>query len=464
MASLLARFPGPDEDPAVRDRLCFRIAAAALLCLAALAASSRAGSTIAWEPPVEIAAGSGEKGPWQQNDSRYRYVDDPAVAISADGSIAVAWVDQSRKDVFFRRLPADGSRATPEAVNVSRSGETFSWLPRIRYAPDRQDTLYVLWQEIIFSGGSHGGDMLFARSDDGGRSFSAPINLSDSLGGDGKGRINAATWHNGSQDIAVATGGRVYAAWTEYEGTLWFSRSTDGGKRFSRPRAVAGSAERPARAPTLAAAGDGTVYLAWTHGEDDDADIHLAVSPDGGERFGEPLVVAPGAGYADAPALALGNDGALHLAYAQSDGGPFGRFRILATRARDRARGFDAPRDVSSPLPASAVSARFPSIDTDAAGSVAVVYELYSDHRKAPRGLGISISSDEGRSFSPPALVPDSAGPPGGGNGSHQGWLMEKLALGGDGDIAIVNSSLVHGRRSRIWLMRGQAAPRPGVR
>ena len=112
-------------------------------------------AAIVWHGSTEIAAGRAERGPWQQNESRYDYVDDPAVALDERGGVAFAWVDQGKKDVYFGRQG--------EAVNVSRSPDTFSWLPRLALAGDK---VFVLWQEIIFSGGSHGGDMLFARSED----------------------------------------------------------------------------------------------------------------------------------------------------------------------------------------------------------------------------------------------------------------------------------------------------------
>lgn len=50
--------------------------------------------------------------------------------------------------------------------------------------------------------------------------------------------------------------------------------------------------------------------------------------------------------------------------------------------------------------------------------------------------------------------VPGSADPDGGLNGSYQGLLMQKLAVDDAGNIAIVNSALVDGRGSRVWLMR----------
>ena len=51
---------------------------------------------IAWRPRVEIASGEAVRGPWVQNDSDYRWVDDPSVQLTADGDAIVAWVDQAK--------------------------------------------------------------------------------------------------------------------------------------------------------------------------------------------------------------------------------------------------------------------------------------------------------------------------------------------------------------------------------
>src|SRR5919106_1205850 len=240
---------------------------------------------LVWHGSTDIAVGPAERGPWQMNESRYDFVDDPTVAVDERGGIAVAWVNQARKDVLFQRFSAEG-RKLGQSVNVSRSPAVFSWLPRI--AVDSKQRVFVLWQEIIFSGGSHGGDILFARSEDGGRNFSAPLNLSRSLAGDGKGRINKDMWHNGSLDLALGSDGALYAAWTEYEGALWVRRSSDGGSTFSEKVRI--NDAKPARAPSLAVS-NGTVYLAWTVGDDEAADIRVAKSVNAAATFGAPLIV-----------------------------------------------------------------------------------------------------------------------------------------------------------------------------
>jgi hypothetical protein len=385
-------------------------------------------TALLWHGSIDIAVGRGERGPWQMNESRYAYVDDPTVSIDRRGDVALAWVDQERKDVFFQKRSREG-KPLGEPVNVSRSPQVLSWLPRV--ASNGEGTIFILWQEIIFAGGSHGGDILFARSTDGGRSFSAPENLSSSIAGDGKGRIDKDVWHNGSLDLVVDADGVIHTAWTEYEGVLWYRRSADGGKTFAPKTRVPDV--KPARAPSLAVHG-GTVYLAWTVGDDPAADIRVS------RAFGAPVIVGKSKGYSDAPKLAVDARGSVHLVY--SDEG-----RILYSRSKDGARSFERPRDISGR------GGGFPALEVDVKGNVYVLWERFAEHPFLARGLGIALSTDGGATFKS-GTVPGSAGD--GWNGSLQGLLMRKLALGPDGMIAIVNSSFRENARSRVWLMRGQ--------
>jgi hypothetical protein len=415
---------------------------------------------IRWQAPVEIARGAGERGAWRQSESRYDFVDDPAVAWNPGGDLAVAWTDQRRKAVLLQRYSADGKALLEAPVDVSRQPATFSWLPRLAWAPDDAGRLHVLWQEIIFSGGSHGGEILFAVSNDHGRSFARPLNLSRSREGDGKGRIDRDMWHNGSLDIAVAPGGLVFAAWTEYDGRLWLARSSDAGRHFSGRLLVAGNPPTPpARAPALAVGNDGAVVLAWATGDDQAGDIHIALSSDRGASFGIPRAVAVTPGYSDAPKLAFDARGVMHLVHAESRGGPLGPSSIRHLRSTDGGRSFGPAREISSPLPPGYEGAAFPALGIDGRGRVVVIWELMRASGPGavpptPYGLGVTVSAD-GTRFSAPQLIPGSIDSAGGVNGSTQGLLMNKLAVRADGELAVVNSALKIGSHSRVWLLRG---------
>ncbi len=422
-----------------------------------LAPAEPAGVT--WGERVEVAAGGGHRGPWRMNESAYDYVDDPTVAVNEQGVVAVGWADQSRKDIFVQLFGPEGRRRLPAPVNVSRSPRVFSWLPRVLITSSDPIRVYVLWQEIVFSGGSHGGDIFFARSTDGGRSFSDPLNLSSDRAGSGKGRLTEDYWHNGSLDLAMGPEGHLYAAWTEYEGALWVSRSTDGGRRFSPPLSIAGGgAARPARGPSLAVDARGEISLAWTVGEDRAGAIRIVRSTDQARSFGEARPVAGSGGHADAPKVATDSRGSVHLVYAAPPGGPAGRYRIHYTRSLDRGRTFEAPKIVSGPHPEGGEGAAFPALGLDARDTLYVVWERLPVSGPSPLGLGFTYSRDAGLTFAPPAAIPGSAEPALGANGSQQGLLMRKLAVNRSGAIGVVNSAFKPGGASRVWLLRGQAA------
>jgi hypothetical protein len=426
------------------------------------AAEAEAALRIEWREPFEVARGNAERGPWRMNRSEWDFVDDATVAINAQGFAAVAWADHTKQDILIQLYDPRGRTVHDEPVNVTRSGSIFSWLPRVALT-DADDpaeiSVYVLWQEIIFSGGSHGGEILFARSDNGGATFSQPINLSNTTAGAGKGRLTSQSWHNGSYDFVRLNSGRIVVAWTEYEGNLWVSHSTDDGRRFSEPWHVAGGdPELPARGPALAAGPDGVIHLAWTVGEYVGADIHYARSADGGESFTEPSFVAETSAHADAPKLAVDSRGTVHAVYAESedDGGMMGRYRLRYARMANNEERFGAVRDLVTPRQAGVQSVHFPMLRIDGNDRLIVTFERYPNWRGRPVGLGVMLSGDGGETFTTPSVVPGSDDRELGFNGSQQGLLASKLAVNRAGEIAVGNSSYRNGRASHVTVYRGR--------
>jgi hypothetical protein len=447
-----SRQPGPALVGAV-------VAALMLACTALTGSGSepRGWSAVSWGEWVVVASGGGYRGPWRMNDSVYEYVDDPSVAITAEGAVVVVFADQARQDVFVQVYEAEGGERFAEPVNVSRSAGIFSWLPRVASSPGEPDELHVLWQDIVFSGeGSHGGEIFYARSRDGGATFSEPQNLSNSPEGDGKGRLDRERWHNGSLDLVTGPEGAVWAAWTEFEGRLWCARRDDAGDALAPPVHVGGDEVEPARGPSLAVGSDGLVYLFWTVGEDPEADLRLAVSSDGGRTFDAPRPIFRRSGHADAPSAVVDGSGAVHLVFAEASGGPGGRSRVLYSRSDDAGASFAEPSDLSGWQGESFASVGFPALGLDERDGLYVVWETFPDLRRRPVGLGLTFSGDGGRTFASPAVVPGSDDPARGINGSQQGLLMRKLAVGPGGALAIVNSSFNPGVASHVWLLRGQ--------
>jgi len=417
--------------------------------------TTRAGG-VAWTGPLEVASGEGHRGPWRMNQSDWQFVDDPTVALGANGTAGVVWTDHVKQDLFFQAYGPGGEKRLGAPVNISRNPDTFSWLPRMAVRPGAPDTVYVLWQEIIFSGGSHGGEALFARSVDGGRTFSDPINLSQSVAGDGKGRLTEQLWHNGSLDLVVDPEGAVYAAWTEYEGRLWLSRFSDKGVSFAEPVHVTGTADRPARGPSLAVDSAGTVHLAWAVGQDPSADIRYAQSGAAGAAFGAPRVVNRSEGHSDAPSLAVDPTGTVHLAYGESPSGPFQQYHVRYARSTAGVDSFTASAAISKQQPARYEEAHFPTLRARSSDTLHVLWELYPEESNRSRALAYASSRNGGDTFAAPSVVPETADSTHGFNGSQQGLLMEKLTVNDVGDLAVVNSTFDRDDASHVWLYRGR--------
>ena len=410
-----------------------------------------------WQKPIQVATGEAHRGPWKMNESDYRWVDDPTVSVDDQGEIAVAWADHAQKDIFFQRYGANGERRFETATLVANTPDTFSWLPRLVLGPGNSRDVYVLWQEIVFSGGSHGGEIFFASSSDGGRTFHPPVNLSVSIAGDGKGRLDRATWDNGSLDLARGPNGELYAAWTEYEGNLWFRRSTDGGRRFSTAVRLNASPDPPARGPSIGVAGS-TVYVAWAIGERRAAAIHLATSSDAGESFGPAQPAFESDGHADAPKLAVDASGTVHLAYAETAEGSGGAYHIHHRRRPRGATQFTEARRLPAPPGAHVGSAHYPQLSADQPGTLYLLWEHYARPAERPHGLVFTYSRDGGDHFAPPTILTAISGPPLGFDGSQQGLLMRKLAVNRAGTVAIVNSTFEPEAASHIWLLHGRLA------
>ncbi len=458
----------------------------AAVCLAALpweAAGEAAGAGVSlagldWSQAIEVASGNAHRGPWRQNDSEFDFVDDAAVAVNDEGFVAVAWADLPTHDIFLQVYGPEGEALLEEPSNISRSPGIFSWIPRLVMTNGGsldEISVHVIWQDIVFRGGGHGGEIFSTSSTDGGRTFGPLVNLSDVIEGSGKGRTDPQRWHNGSYDLFLCPAGVLHAAWTEYEGRLWYSRSTDGGVTFSGRAHITGGGggdePLPTRAPSIAADGGGRVVIAHTVGDIVDADIHLWVSADGGAEFSGPVVPHESAGYADAPRVVFDGAGALHLVYAESLGGPdgapyvdgdgerrSGAPQLMYTRAAAGGMDFIPARPVFEGGAGDDAAARaFPFLRADARGHLHLAWERFADFPGRPQGLGYARSEDGGETFGTPILVPGLGGAAAEGfNGSQQGLLSSKLGVSSSGRVALANGLFVGGERSEVRVVAAE--------
>lgn len=163
--------------------------------------------------------------------------------------------------------------------------------------------LYIAWTRFDEYGSrdpncrSH---IYFSRSDDGGKSFSMPIRISDEPGDcvDSDNTVEGAV-------PAVGPDGEIYVVWSGPKG-LVMDKSTDGGLSFGKDLIIA---EHPGgwdvdveginRSNGMPVTGvdlsngpyRGTLYVNWIDDRNGDLDVFVVSSQDGGKTFSKPVRV-----------------------------------------------------------------------------------------------------------------------------------------------------------------------------
>ncbi|MEZ5626258.1 MAG: sialidase family protein [Rhodocyclaceae bacterium] len=189
----------------------------------------------------------------------------PSPAFDAQGRLWLAFVQGGHVYVTHG---ADGENTfapaiavNPQAESIYSDGEN---RPKIAFTPT--GTLVVSWTQKI--PGAYAGDIRFARSNDGGGRFEAPITVNDdrapishrfdSLIVDGAGRITLA-WID-KRDLAVAK-----QSGTDYAGAaIYTATSTDDGASFAPNRKLADHSCECCRI-ALATDGDRPPLALWRH-------------------------------------------------------------------------------------------------------------------------------------------------------------------------------------------------------
>jgi hypothetical protein len=219
------------------------------------------------------------------------------------------------------------------------------------------------------------------RTDDGGRSFSAPVTLVEGIYSDHP-WVAADQGQNPSRH-------NVYVAWGAGAShtALDFTRSTNGGRSFETPCRILGEARSPSlvsAGPQLAAGPDGLVCAVcdWTTQQDSSGDmigqVVAVCSTDAGHSFDAPVRLG-----AEAAAIALPGDvrpnsgptvaisprgDALYVAFPTHKPGS-AHSDIMVTTSRDRGRTWSKPVTAT---PDDGVIYFQPNVAVDAAGRVAI--------------------------------------------------------------------------------------------
>ena len=268
-----------------------------------------------WQVPATAAASEDGGKTWRAQalpgTDRYQLAGDPLVVFDADGHAYSLYIAFDRPEdydtlgkaahrngIFLNRSDDGGRTWGAQATVISQpeqAGIPFEDKPMAaldRTAGARRGYLYVAWTEFR----RWQTVILFARSTDGGRSFSAPVEISDRPGSP-KDTVGA----DEGTTVGVAPDGTVYVAWSDSTGIL-IDRSSDGGTTWGTDVRIARTPDivfkvtgvsRTNGYPALAIdPRNGRLFVEWVDRRYGGAAVLLCASSDGGRSWSTPHVAS----------------------------------------------------------------------------------------------------------------------------------------------------------------------------
>jgi hypothetical protein len=302
----------------------------------------------------------------------------PSLIADQGGGFYLAYIARTNgKSNVMLRYSTDG-KTFSQPVRVNHLNDDAAVRnenpPKIAVAPN--GNIYVCWAN---ERARWKGNIRFARSTDGGKSFSSAITLNSDIGGEPKGHA--------FQSLAIDQKGKVYVAWidernkqaTDRGAEIWLSVSTDHGKTFSFNRKILSDVCECCRT-NLQADSTGRLYLSYRTVPENGPmyrDIIVARSGDGGKSFKKTIVsrdrwdinACPIAG----PSLCIDNKDRIYTVWFTGSGD---RPALYYAASSDRGASY-SPRKLIDPSQSFGKHAQAVPLSN---GKVIVAWEGHTDH------------------------------------------------------------------------------------
>jgi hypothetical protein len=251
---------------------------------------------------------------------------DPWVSIGRKGVAYFASLPLSVSGFLVNRSPDGGSRWSGPATADPTAGRTDD-LPSVVADPRSSRRAYLTWSRFTFNGAAiTGGDARFSRSLDGSTTFSTPAVIHTSPAGKAALESRLGLLSDGSL-LDVFGEARVQPVTAPMQALA--SRSTNGGRRWSRPVRITRVPQDAILDPdtgkpqydfcclfALATGPHDRAYLAYTRVTGTrSGQVVVVGSKNGGRRWGRPRTVARARAQTLEPAVAVARDGTVALTW-----------------------------------------------------------------------------------------------------------------------------------------------------
>jgi hypothetical protein len=272
----------------------------------------------------------------------------------------------------FKSVEAVSGFSTPVNVSANRGD---SILPQMAVSGNN---VYLVWNDN--STGKYG--IIFAKSTDGGMTFSTHVDISRSIGS------------SSSPQFAVS-GNDVYVVWqakTTGKYQIILAKSTDGGATFGAPTNISDNSGDSSY-PKISISGN-NIYVIWSFTvTNKDYDVLFTKSADGGSTFSTPVNLSNNLGDSGLPQMTVSENNV----YVTWENNGLGNFEVFVAKSNDNGNSFASPVNISK----NAAPSGAPQI----VGSGNNIYVVWMDRTPGNYDIFVAKSNDAGSTFGTPVNV-----------------------------------------------------------
>lgn len=241
------------------------------------------------------------------------YQQSPSIAVNSTGVLFATWSDSRNDngDIYFARSQDGGVTWSTPNVRVNKDiGAAPQHMPRI--AVDDGTNIFVTWTDE--RGGQQ--DIYVGKSSDGGMTWTETEII-----------VESANYGQWMSSVAVDSAGDVWVVWSDSRNgnsNIYAAKSTDGGLSWSNPNIRITSVPAEQHQPAIASDLSRTIYVAWHDYRNGEPDVYLTSSTDGGGTWMSPYVRVSTESESDfqmGPSVAVDPVGVVHLAWMDERGG-----------------------------------------------------------------------------------------------------------------------------------------------
>lgn len=253
----------------------------------------------------------------------------PQIGVDSTGNISVVWENDDITFGIMYRHSTDGVTFSPMANLATNT--TGSIGPQMAIAAD--GSINVAWEDDF----NFQSDISFSRSTDKGATFSTPKNLSNNSG------------NSFSAQIAVGLNGNIEVVWTDDtpgNNDIFFTHSTDGGVTFAATKNLSNSPGNSGN-ELIGVDANGNTFVVWQDNVPPatNQDIYFSCSSDGGTTFSPVANLSNNSGNSINPFMNIDAAGNIDLVWM--DNTP-GNMSLFFTRSTDAGVTFATAQNLSN--------------------------------------------------------------------------------------------------------------------